>query len=140
MTRISRRTVISAVVVLVSLGALAWAPRPATATAPSRRFPTRTIEAGEVTVELKPTRVDKSGAVVDITLDTHAIELDMNLRRASSLTVDGIAWPTVRYRGDGSGGHHREGTLRFRAAGPTKGQLRIRISGLPGRVVASWPV
>jgi hypothetical protein len=104
----------------------------------SRKFPTRSIEAGEVTVELTPTRVDEDSAVVKIVLDTHAVELDLNLRRGSSLKVDGLVWPTKSYRGDGPGGHHREGTLRFRAAGPPEGELRLRIRGLPEPVLARW--
>jgi len=135
MTRALRSAAISAVVALV---ALTWASVPTAATASSRRFPTRTIEAGEVTVELTPTRVDEDGAVVKIVLDTHAVELDVNLRRGSSLKVDGLVWPTTSYRGDGPGGHHREGTLRFRAAGLPEGELRLRIRGLPEPLLARW--
>jgi hypothetical protein len=131
-----RCTVLSVVVVLVGVvGAMSSV---GTATANARRLPTRTIEAGEVTVELTPTRVDEDVAIVEIVLDTHSTELDMNLRRASSLTVDRVTWPTTRYRGDGPGGHHREGTLRFRAAGPPDGELELRVRGLPERIVATW--
>lgn len=108
-----------------------------TATA-ARSLPTKTTEVNEITVEVSPRRVNSRGAVIAIILDTHEGALDVDLRRRSTLTVDGTPWPVDSYQGDGPGGHHREGTLRFRSAGPVSASMRLVITGLGGTAKLSW--
>lgn len=108
-----------------------------TATA-ARRLPTKTTEVNEITVEVSPRRVNGRGAVIAIVLDTHEGALDVDLRKRSTLTVDGTPWPVASYQGDGPGGHHREGTLRFRNAGRIAGSMRLVINGLGGTAKLSW--
>ena len=108
-----------------------------TATA-ARSLPTKTTEVNEITVEVSPRRVTSRGAVIAIILDTHEGELGVDLRKRSTLTVDGTPWPVDSYQGDGPGGHHREGTLRFRSAGPVSGSMRLVIKGLGGTAKLSW--
>ncbi len=106
----------------------------------ARSFPTKTVDVDGVTVEASPLRVNPRGASIAIVLDTHEGELDARLGQQSTLTIDGTAWPVVAYKGDPPGGHHREGTLRFRSAGPVAGSMRLVITGLGGPVKFAWRV
>lgn len=99
---------------------------------------TRTVEAGEVTVTITPTRFDRTGAVFAIALDTHTVELDLDVSDGAELTVEGVTWPDAAWEGDGAGGHHREGDLTFAAAGDAAGEATLTIDGLPEPVRATW--
>jgi hypothetical protein len=77
------------------------------------------------------------GAVLDVALDTHSEELSMDLDSAQ-LQVDGITWPITGWDGDGPGGHHREGELRFEAAGPVAGTARLALGGFGEPVDVDW--
>ena len=101
-------------------------------------LPARTIDAGEVTVKIQPRQLDAKGAVFEIVFDTHSADLDQDLVRQTRLTVDGISWPVAAWSGDGPGGHHREGNLRFRTGGPPTGRATLSIDGLPKPVTATW--
>jgi hypothetical protein len=125
-------------VLLVVLVALVAPGGTANAGVGSRRLPTKTAEVNESAVQASPRRVDARGAVINITLDTHSGDLDVDVRKRSTLTVGGESWPTVSYRGDNPGGHHREGTLRFDSGGPAIGSMRLVIKGLGGTVKFSW--
>jgi hypothetical protein len=103
-----------------------------------RTLPTRTAEVGSVEVKVSPQQLTRRSALFDITLDTHSGELSSDLEEDASLTVGGVVWPTVEYRGDGPGGHHREGTLRFRGAGPTAGTMLLTLSGLDRPARFAW--
>ena len=107
-------------------------------TTPRDPLPTKTTKVNEITVEVTPRRVDERGAVIKVVLDTHQGDLDVNLRTRSRLTVGGTKWPVTSFRGDPPGGHHREGVLRFRAAGPPSGTLRLVIKGLGANVTLTW--
>ena len=109
------------------------APSPSSAV-----LPTRTVEAGEVTVKIEPLRVDAGGAEFKFTFDTHSVALDLDVARSASLTVAGAAWGGASWSGDGPGGHHREGTLRFVPSGPPRGTVALGLVGLPGPVDATW--
>lgn len=101
-------------------------------------LPTRTVEAGEVTVKIEPLRVDANGAEFKLTFDTHSVPLDLDVARSASLAVADTAWDGANWSGDGPGGHHREGTVRFAARGPATGTVALRLVGLPGPVDATW--
>lgn len=103
-----------------------------------RSLPTRSAEAGAVTVGLSPQLLDRRGVTIGVVLDTHSGDLGIDLRRAAVLTVDGSEWPFVSFTGDGPGGHHREAKLRFRSGGAVRGEMRLVITGLDERVEASW--
>jgi hypothetical protein len=57
---------------------------------------------------------------------------------AAELDVGGIAWPVTGWNGDGPSGHHREGQLRFDAAGTATGTARLVLVGFPEPVAVSW--
>ena len=99
---------------------------------------TRTIEAGAVTVKITPRAIDDSGATFDVALDTHSVELDMDLADRASLEVDGESWSGATWNGDGPSGHHREGTLAFDAGGTAERSATLTMEGFPEPVQASW--
>lgn len=101
-------------------------------------FPAQKLSAGQIDITLQPDHVDGTGAEVKVTLDTHAGDLDMDLLTGATLEVGGVRWPAVAWEGDGPGGHHREGRLRFESAGPERGPIELRLDGFDGPVVATW--
>jgi hypothetical protein len=98
---------------------------------------TRTVEAGGVQVTATLECLEEAGATIHLALDTHTGALDVDLAVAT-LTVDGAAWPLAGWDGDPPGGHHRAGTLRFDAAGPPAGAVRLDLDGLPASVSVTW--
>lgn len=103
-----------------------------------QKLPTRTIESGAVTVRITPIQLDASGAAFKVVLDTHAVDLDLDVAGSAQLVVDGTQWTAASWDGAGPGGHHREGTLRFDAAADPTGTAEVSISGLPKPVRATW--
>ena len=99
---------------------------------------TREIDAGSVEITITPTRLDEQGATFAIVLDTHTVELSMDVAASTVLNVDGQRWPVTGWSGDGPGGHHRAGELRFTPAGAAQGTARLTISGFPKPVEATW--
>lgn len=98
----------------------------------------RTIEAGAVTVKIEPRRVDAAGAEFSVTFDTHSGDLGLDVARNAHLVVAGSQWTGSTWSGDGPGGHHRAGTLRFTSGGSATGTAELHLSGLPAPVSASW--
>ena len=98
----------------------------------------QTVTAGAVDVRLAPHHVDGSGAAVEVTLDTHATELSMDLVGGATLTVGGRTWPATGWEGDGPSGHHREGVLTFEATGPASGEVTLELDGFDAPVSATW--
>ena len=101
---------------------------------------TRTVQAGPVTVKIQPRKLDAKGATFKISFDTHSAELNQDMPKQAHLTVGGAAWPVATWSGDGPGGHHREGELRFAAPGGATGTgtTVLSIDGLPQPVTATW--
>lgn len=99
---------------------------------------TRTQQAGAVDVEATLRRVDDAGAAATLEFDTHAVELDLDVAAAAMLSVGGTTWPTEAWDGDGPGGHHREGELRFAAGGSPDGEAVLTITGLSEPVTFRW--
>lgn len=95
------------------------------------------VTSGEVDVTMEPVQLDDRGAAFRIVLDTHAVDLAADLTRAT-LEVGGTPWPVETWSGDGPGGHHREGELRFESAGPATGTAVLVLPELPEPVEASW--
>lgn len=104
---------------------------------PGTGLAARTVTAGEIDVTIEPAQLDAEGATFEIILDTHAVELSMDLTQAR-LDVGGTAWEVAGWTGDGPSGHHREGQLRFTAAGPAEGTARLTLAGFSEPVEATW--
>lgn len=102
-------------------------------------FAERSETSGEVAVKATLLQLTGDGAVAEVVFDTHSAELDLDIAAGASLTVDGVTWPTEGWEGDGPSGHHREGELRFSAAGPSQGDAILTIAGLVEPVTFRWP-
>lgn len=100
----------------------------------------RSVTAGSVTITFEPRRLGPDEAVFKISFDTHEFELDQDMVRQAHLVVGDTPWPVVAWSGDGPGGHHREGELRFTAAGPAAGTATLSIDGFAEPVSATWDV
>lgn len=100
-------------------------------------LPTRTVQITGVTVKVEPEQLDAAGAAFVITLDSHTVDLSADLARAT-LTVGGADWSVVGWTGDGPGGHHRGGSLRFTPTGSASGTAVLVIPGFTEPVSASW--
>lgn len=101
-------------------------------------FDARKITVGEIDVSITPIRLDATGAEFNIVFDTHAGSLDTDVAGNATLTVNTTRWTAPIWSGDGPGGHHRSGTLRFTAAGPATGTAELTISGLSAPANTSW--
>lgn len=134
----------TAVAFLAVRGLVAWfdwrdtGASPANTPAPASSLPARTVEAGAVSVKLQPLRLDAGGATFKVSFDTHSVALDLDVARQARLVVGTTTWPVAGWSGDGPGGHHREGELRFSPGGPANGTATLSIAGLPKPVTASW--
>lgn len=136
---LAARWVLVAVVTLalVAAGVLAWS-RTGSDGPTQPVLATRTVQVGEVEVAMTPLTLDRSGAVFQVELDTHTIELDLDPAASARLSVDGRTVGGASWDGPGPGGHHRAGTLRFPAPVPAGASVELRITGLPGDAAASW--
>jgi hypothetical protein len=108
-------------------------------TAPSM-LEERAVDSGDVEVQVTPLRLDATGATFLVVLDTHSVDLGVDLVASSTLSVGGTDWPSGRWDGAKPGGHHRDGELRFSAAGPIEGRAELTITGLPETVTVGWDV
>ncbi len=138
----SRRLILGAVAAVVLLGGvLLLASRGGDDGEPAAGNETglamRSVSAGEVDVKIEPLQFDGRAAVFAVTLDTHSVELSMDLT-AAELEVDGTPWPVAGWDGDGAGGHHREGDLRFEAGGAAVGIARLVLPVFPEPVEVTW--
>lgn len=137
-----RRRLIAAAAVAAVLLAVALLLRPDTGAddGSAGALAARTVDAGEIDVRIEPHHIDTTGAVFDITLDTHAVELDMDLSGDARLVVDGVEWPVEGWSGDGPSGHHREGRLAFQPVSGPSGEVRLELNGFEAPVSATWSV
>ncbi len=68
---------------------------------------------------------------IDVVMETHTHPLGESLETASVLIGDGKQYAPLAWEGSPPGGHHRKGTLRFKAISPLPAtvELQIRLSG-----------
>ena len=77
----------------------------------------RTDSQGSVTVKITPLNLENPGDTLkfEIAMDTHSVDLSMNLATLATLTTDtGLTIQPAKWDAP-SGGHHAEGTLSFPA-------------------------
>ena len=123
-------------IALAVLGVVAWfltRPDPAPAD-----LGTRTVQAGEVEVKMTALTLNGSGATFKIEFDTHTVELGLDPAASARLTLNGTSAEGASWDGQGPGGHHREGTLRFTTPVPSGAAVELRITGLPQDVTGTW--
>ena len=94
-----------------------------------------------VTVKATPTSVTGERWSFEIELETHSGDLSDDLVKSASLVADdGAALSPLDWRGDPPGGHHRKGTLEFKAVEPPPARIELKIprAGEPAPRVFSW--
>lgn len=109
--------------------------RPYSNTAPAAAFPPQSDEQGEVIVTVTPGNVSSKAETwsFDVLLDTHSVELNEDMVSVAVLTDNnGEQYRATGWRGDGPGGHHREGTLLFKPITPMPTLLTLKLSNLGG--------
>lgn len=99
-------------------------------------LPTQTVRVGEINITMTPHHIDNTGAQIDIALDTHTTDLDMDL--TGTLLVDGRTWRAEAWSGDGPSGHHRAGAFRFTPDGTATGTVTFMLGGFDEPVSATW--
>ncbi|MEJ5992370.1 hypothetical protein WG902_20380 [Ramlibacter sp. PS3R-8] len=124
-------------VLLVGLAIAVWQPP---ASAQQGLGASRTSVAREVTVTVTPVKLASLEWEFKVVLDTHAGELTDEIASKSLLLVDGKARQPIAWEGTGSGGHHREGILRFAAPEGNVGNMELRLQrpGEPIPRVFRW--
>jgi hypothetical protein len=140
MRRVSRRLAMTGVILLAAVVLSGCGDDDGRNEAASKPggLPARTVESGEVTVEITPLQLTAGGASFTVVFDTHSVDLDLDVAEASTLVIDGQEWTAARWDGAGPGGHHREGTLTFDANGEPTGEAVLTIDGLPEPVRSTW--
>jgi len=104
-------------------------------------LPPQSSSQSGVTVKVTPRGVAGAAWEFDVVFDTHSQELNDDLLKAAVLVADGGASSTpTGWQGDGPGGHHRKGVLRFKpaAASPATIELRLQRSGEAAPRVFRW--
>ena len=89
---------------------------------------TQSSTASGVTVKATPTAVTGERWSFEIELETHSGDLSDDLVKSASLVADnGAALSPLDWRGDPPGGHHRKGTLEFKAVEPPPIRIELKI-------------
>ncbi|HET7833308.1 MAG TPA: hypothetical protein VFK88_10140 [Gallionella sp.] len=66
-----------------------------------------------------------------VALETHTRDLGDELVKVSTLVADGKRYTPIEWKGAAPGGHHRKGSLHFKAVSPQPSavELQIHLSG-----------
>jgi len=92
-------------------------------------LPPQTSSQSGVIVKVTPRKLAGAAWEFEVVFDTHSQELKDDLLKAAVLVADGGApFSPAGWQGDGPGGHHRKGVLRFKppAASPASVELRLQ--------------
>ncbi|MEW6689273.1 MAG: hypothetical protein AB1452_09320 [Pseudomonadota bacterium] len=104
-------------------------------------LPPQTSRQSGVTVKVTPRSFSGAQWEFDIVFDTHSQDLNDDLLKAAVIVADGGAPSSpTGWQGDGPGGHHRKGLLRFEpaTASPASVELRLQRPGEAGPRVFRW--
>ena len=86
-----------------------------------------------IKVTVAPQNLSKQAQTWDfaVTLETHVHPLNDDIAKSSTLIADGKQYAPLMWEGAPPGGHHRKGSLRFRAITPRPQsvELQIRLTG-----------
>ena len=82
---------------------------------PATTYATQEDDQGQVTVVIKPLNLDNPAATLDfeVTLDTHSVDLSLDLAALASLTTDDGRQVVATGWDAPQGGHHVSGVLSF---------------------------
>ena len=94
---------------------------------------TKTDSRGEVTVEATPKNIQEGVFEFEIIIDTHSVALDQDMVAVSKLVNDrGIEYRPILWKGDGPGGHHRSGILRFEGVAQKPKSIKLILNRIGG--------
>ena len=94
---------------------------------------TKTDSRGEVTVEATPKNIQEGIFEFEIVMDAHSVALDQDMVAVSKLIDDrGIEYRPTLWKGDGPGGHHRSGILRFEGIAQKPKSIKPIIGSIGG--------
>jgi len=86
-----------------------------------------------IKVTVAPQNLSKEAKSWDfeVTLETHTQSLNDGMAKSSTLVADGKQYAPLAWEGAPLGGHHRKGSLRFKAITPQplSVELQIRLTG-----------
>jgi hypothetical protein len=133
--RLTRLLGVAAVIVVVAAGCSGSGEDRAAASSWERQ----TLEVGRVEVQATPLTVDDRGIEIRLVFDTHTVTLDTDIPSAAWLVARDTEHRDGIWVGDGPGGHHREGVLRFPDAQPGEGGFELRLDGFDEPIAFRWP-
>ena len=87
---------------------------------------------GSVEITVRPMNLAANTWDFEVTLNTHSVELNEDLVKASILIVDGKEYKPTSWEGDPAGGHHREGILKFGAPASQLKSTTLKINQIGG--------
>ncbi len=96
---------------------------------------TQTNDQPPVTIKATPVEFGRGVETwkFQVVFDTHSGSLDDDPLMAVSLADDqGNAYRPISWEGPGSGGHHREGLLAFKAINPAPSYVELKIKNVGG--------
>ena len=115
-------------------------PETAQAQPAAPTFATQSSDEKAVTVEITPLNLPDGGASLDFTVafDTHSVELNFDPAAISVLRdSSGREYPASAWEESASSGHHKSGTLRFKAPDQAVDFVEVvvrDVAGVPERV------
>lgn len=116
----TRLNIFFVVIATLLFATLAAAASPALA-------PQSTSQSG-VTVSITPRTLSGTTWDFEVSFNTHSQELKDDLEKTAVLIADGGApQAPVKWQGAPPGGHHRSGTLQFKAVSPMPAVIELRI-------------
>ncbi|MDO8621112.1 MAG: hypothetical protein Q7R31_02420 [Candidatus Levybacteria bacterium] len=97
------------------------------------KYKTQGNSEGSVIIEVTPLAIStKENVVFGVSMDTHSVELNKNLKEISLLVDDmGNEYKAISWDG-GIGGHHLEGTLVFPKVNSEAKEVKLIIYGIAG--------
>jgi len=105
------------------------------------KLDSQTSSLSGVTVKVTPRSLAGAAWEFEVVFDTHSQELNDDPQQAAVLVADGGKPSSpAGWQGDGPGGHHRKGVLRFKpaAASPASIELRLQRPGETAPRVFRW--
>lgn len=132
--------VLALVVGAMALGTALW---PGAAPSDEIALGSRTNDEASVRVVVTPKTLTAGAAAWDfeVIMDTHTKPLtDDLLRVAVMIDENGRRYAPLSWQGDGPGGHHRKGILRFPAPGEQPKAVELHVTGVggTGKSVFRW--
>ena len=110
-------------------------------TATKQTWETKTEEQADVTVVVTPIDLSLNSKEwrFDVGMNTHSVELDQDMTKIAILVDDqGKEYKPISWEGP-TGGHHREGVLKFNQITPIPKSVELKISEIGGVVRSfSW--